>query len=81
MYVTLDADVVKTADVPGVSAPNAAGLPGERVLSWASPFVSSFDLVGIDPRLDRAGRSARWAVLAVWQFLTGLAGRRLLSGG
>ena len=80
VYVTLDADVVRTADVPGVSAPNPAGLSGDEVLSCArlagtTPQVSSIDLVEINPRLDRDGQSARWAALAVWNFLTGLTTR------
>jgi formiminoglutamase len=80
VYVTLDADVVQAGDVPGVSAPNAAGLRGEQVLSLALvagmlPPVASFDLVEINPRLDRDGQSARWAALAVWQFLAGTSMR------
>jgi formiminoglutamase len=80
VYVSLDADVVRAADVPGVSAPNVAGLSGETVLGCVrlagrSPQVSSFDLVEINPRHDPDGRSARWAALAVWHFLIGLAAR------
>lgn len=80
VYVTLDADVVQAADVPGVSAPNALGLCGREVADCArragrSPHVSSFDLVEINPRHDSDGRSARWAALVVWNFLTGLAAR------
>jgi formiminoglutamase len=80
VYVTLDADVVRAADVPGVSAPNADGLPGRRALALArlagrSPQVSSFDLVEINPRHDRDGQSARWGALVVWHFLMGLASR------
>jgi formiminoglutamase len=78
VLVTLDADVVRVSDVPGVSAPNVAGLPGEEVLACAraagaSPQVASFDLVEINPRLDRDGQSARWGALAVWMFLAGRA--------
>jgi formiminoglutamase len=63
-----------------VSAPNPLGLSGEEVaacarLAGASPAVSSFDLVEINPSLDRDGRSARWAAVAVWHFLAGLACR------
>jgi formiminoglutamase len=80
VYVSLDADVVRAADVPGVSAPNVAGLPGDAVLACVrlagrSPQVSSFDLVEINPCQDPDGRSARWAALAVWQFLVGLVSR------
>lgn len=80
IYVTIDADVVRMADVPGVSAPNPAGLPGDDVLAAArlagrSPDVSSFDLVEINPAYDRDGQSARWAALVIWNFLIGLATR------
>jgi formiminoglutamase len=78
VYVSLDADVVRAADMPGVSAPNSAGLAGNQLLACARlagscPRVASFDLVEINPGLDPDGRSARWAALAVWHFLVGLA--------
>lgn len=81
IYVTLDCDVVQSADVPGVSAPNPLGLCGRSVVACAAaagvcPAVSSFDLVEINPTFDREGQSARWAALAVWHFLRGLAQRR-----
>src|SRR5262245_24578116 len=41
VYVTLDADVVQSADVPGVSAPNANGLSGAEVIAWARHAGSS----------------------------------------
>jgi formiminoglutamase len=80
VYVTLDADVVRASDVPGVSAPNVAGIEGDIGVEFArqagqSPHVSSFDLVEINPRHDRDGQSARWAGLVVWNFLVGLAWR------
>jgi formiminoglutamase len=83
LYVTLDADVVRAADVPGVSAPNPLGLSAAEVaacarLAGATPGVESFDLVEINPSLDHDGQSARWAALAVWHFLAGLA-RRTVS--
>jgi formiminoglutamase len=80
VYVSLDADVVLASDVSGVSAPNADGLFGKQGLGCAriagqTPTVSSFDLVEINPRYDHDGQSARWAALAVWNFLVGLAER------
>jgi formiminoglutamase len=80
LYLTIDADAVRAADVPGVSAPNPTGLPGEEVLeaaraAGARPGVASLDVVEINPRLDRDGQSARWAALVVWNFLVGLARR------
>jgi formiminoglutamase len=81
VYVTLDADVAHQSEVPGVSAPNPSGIAGNALLECArlagySPLVKSFDLVEINPRLDREGQSARWAASIVWQFLCGLAQRR-----
>jgi formiminoglutamase len=80
VYVTLDADAVAVSDVPGVSAPNVAGLSGVAVaqciqLAGNSPQVASLDVVEINPRLDRDGQSVRWAALVVWHFLVGLATR------
>jgi len=81
VYVTVDADVVRASDAPGVSAPNAVGLPGADVIACVfaagcSPYVSSFDLVEINPRYDRDHQSARWAALAIWHFLVGLSVRQ-----
>ncbi len=78
VHVSLDADVVRAGDVPGVSAPNPLGLAGRSVAACmraagAAPAVSGLDLVEINPAHDRDGQSARWAALAVWQFLVGLA--------
>ncbi|HEY1860265.1 MAG TPA: formimidoylglutamase [Gemmataceae bacterium] len=80
VYVTLDADAVCAAEVPGVSAPNPAGLRGLEVIACArragaSTNVSSLDLVEINTRFDRDGQSARWAALVIWHFLVGHAGR------
>jgi formiminoglutamase len=85
IYVTIDADAVRAADVPGVSAPNPSGFSGREVIACArtagrSPAVSSLDLVEINPRYDRDGQSARWAALVVWNFLVGLAGRPGVRG-
>lgn len=80
VWLSLDADVVRLAEMPGVSAPNAAGLTGEEVLSCIreagrNPAVVSFELVEVNPTFDRDGHSVRWAALALWQFLMGLAER------
>jgi formiminoglutamase len=80
VYLTIDADGVRAADVPGVSAPNVTGLLGSEVAACARmagclPKVSSLDLVEINPRLDRDGQSARWGALVIWNFLIGLANR------
>jgi formiminoglutamase len=85
VYVSLDADVVNAAEVPGVSAPNPLGLSGTRVAqcirhAGLSPEVSSFDLVEINPAFDRDEQSCRWAARVVWHFLIGVALRGLAPG-
>ena len=84
VYVSIDADAIQAAEVPGVSAPNPMGLPGAKVaasvrLAGSLPYVSSLDLVEINPRLDRDSQSARWAAFVVWNFLAGLASRPVRS--
>jgi arginase family enzyme len=81
VYVSIDSDVASSADVPGVSAPNLLGLAGVELciaarLAGASTVVTSFDVVEVNPSLDRDGRSSRWAALVVWNFLAGLTSRR-----
>ncbi len=78
LHLSLDADVVRAADVPGVSAPNPVGLSGSQVARFiglaGEHFRSgSVEVVEINPRFDPDGRSARWAAVAVWHFLRGLA--------
>jgi formiminoglutamase len=80
VFVSLDADVVRMAEVPGVSAPNPSGLSARELIAGARlagslRHVSSFELVEINPRLDRDGQSARWAAVVIWNFMMGLAGR------
>jgi formiminoglutamase len=80
VYVSVDADVVRSSDVPGVSVSNPLGLSGDEVIecvrdAGADPAVSSLDIVEINPHHDVDGRSARWGALAVWHFLAGLAQR------
>lgn len=80
VHLSIDADAVTMADVPGVSAPNPAGLDGADVLGAArlaggSLEVTGLDLVEINPRHDRDGQSARWGALLVWNFLVGMLDR------
>jgi formiminoglutamase len=81
VYVSVDCDVICAAEVPGVSAPNPLGLSGVELCAAAlvageSSAVASFDVVEINPSLDRDGQSSRCAALIVWHFLAGLANRR-----
>jgi formiminoglutamase len=80
VLLTIDADAFRQADVPGVSAPNPAGLDGilgpeMALLAGATPRVRSFEIVEVNPRFDCDGQTARWAALCVRQFLVGLASR------
>lgn len=81
IYLSVDADVVCAADVPGVSAPNPAGLSGYELLACArqagaDPRIRSFDLVELNPLFDVDQRSARWGATMVWHYLIGLASRK-----
>lgn len=80
VHLSLDCDVVRAADVPGVSAPNPLGLDGVEVAAClrqagADAAVVGLDVVEINPAFDIDGRSARWAALAIWNFLAGLTQR------
>jgi formiminoglutamase len=80
IHLSIDADALHVADVPGVSAPNSVGLRGEEVIAAArlagsAPDVAGLDLVEINPRFDRDSQSARWAAVVVWSFLIGMLGR------
>jgi formiminoglutamase len=81
VHLSVDADAVTMAHVPGVSAPNPVGLAGSEViaaarLAGASREISGLDLVEINPRHDRDGQSARWGAVLIWNFLVGLLDRR-----
>jgi formiminoglutamase len=80
VHLSVDADAVNMAEVPGVSAPNPAGLSGSEVtaaarLAGSALEIAGLDLVEINPHHDRDGQSARWAAQVVWSFLMGLANR------
>src|SRR5262249_53239602 len=81
VYVTVDADAFHAADVPGVSAPNAAGLRPtdafyQGILELGTlPRTASLDVVEVNPCFDRDGQTCRWAALVVWYFLAGVARR------
>jgi formiminoglutamase len=80
IYVSLDADVARAADVPGVSAPNPTGVDGDEVvrsarLAGQCTAVSSIDLVEMNPLFDSDNQSGRWAALVIWNFLVGVTSR------
>jgi formiminoglutamase len=80
VHVSIDADAVSMAEVPGVSAPNPVGLAGTEIIAAArlagsSVEVAGLELVEINPRYDRDGQSARWGAVLVWNFLVGMLDR------
>jgi formiminoglutamase len=80
VMVTIDADAIRMADMPAVSAPAPTGLAGIAVAGLArragvEPAVASLDIVEISPRLDRDSQGARLGALIVWNFLIGLSMR------
>jgi formiminoglutamase len=80
IYVSLDADIIAAGESPGVSAPNPLGLSGHEICASAriagnNESVASFEVVEINPSLDRDGQSCRLAAVVVWYFLAGLASR------
>ncbi|WP_069130369.1 formimidoylglutamase [Rhodohalobacter halophilus] len=78
LMVTMDMDVVRQADAPGVSAPNASGISKDQWLKLAfgfgnHPKVTSFDLCEVNPDFDRDNQTVKLAALTVWYFLLGVA--------
>lgn len=83
IFLSMDLDALGGSLVPGVSSPNANGIPlslwfGIAEMAGLSPRVRSMDLVEMNPKFDITGQSARIAALTVWHFLSGLA-RRAIS--
>jgi formiminoglutamase len=80
LMVSFDLDALDQSVAPGVSAPNACGLPPELWLLAAEqagscPAVRSMDVVELNPLFDRDDQTARLAALTVWHFWRGLTGR------
>jgi formiminoglutamase len=80
VMASFDLDALDRAHAPGVSAPNAAGLPVELWLeaayrAGAAPDVRSADIVELNPALDRDGQTAALAALTVWYLLKGMSDR------
>lgn len=75
----IDLDVVTSAEAPGVSAPNPAGLPARELLRAArlagsDPRSRVLELTEVNPEFDLDGRTSRLAAVAVHAFLTGRHG-------
>ena len=80
IMMTLDMDVLDQSAAPGVSAPCPEGLPKSLLLNTARlagkhKFVTSMDLVEVNPRFDRDEQTSRLGALVVWFFLCGLCER------
>lgn len=70
IYLTVDADVMSSAFVPGVSAPQPLGLAPQTVLRLVSHVVSrgttvSFDVAEVSPRFDEDDNSAKVAAVLI----------------
>jgi formiminoglutamase len=70
----LDMDVVRAADAPGVSAPNATGLSGDELcaiaaLASSDPRTRLLELSEVNPTYDLDQRTCRLAAVVIWSFL------------
>jgi formiminoglutamase len=79
--VTFDMDAVDQAFAPGVSSPATGGMSPQLWLHAARlagrcPYVSSMEIVEVNPAYDRDEQTVRLAGLTVWNFLDGLTERR-----
>ena len=74
-----DVDVVRAADAPGVSAPNALGLAGEEfcalaALAGAEQRTRLVEFSELNPLFDQDERTARLVAVAVYHYLVAVAG-------
>lgn len=70
----LDIDVVRSADAPGVSAPNPTGLTGEEctligTIAGETKQTRLFEITEMNPLYDSDGRTARLVASTIWHFL------------
>ncbi|MGM0587449.1 MAG: formimidoylglutamase [Bacteroidota bacterium] len=81
LMLTLDMDAVDQAYAPGVSAPATNGISSEEWLKYAFRIaqqtnINSFDLVEVNPALDRDEQTVRLAAHTIWEILLGLSLRK-----
>jgi len=79
--VSFDMDAVDQAFAPGVSSPATGGMLPELWLHAARlagrcPYVTSVEIVEVNPTHDLDEQTVRLAGLTLWHFLDGLADRR-----
>ncbi|HUR41683.1 MAG TPA: formimidoylglutamase [Verrucomicrobiae bacterium] len=75
-----DLDVVNASEAPGVSAPNPLGLGGAELcelaaLAGGEARTRIVEFTEVNPAFDVDGRTARLAAVAIWYYLSALAGR------
>lgn len=77
MFWGLDMDVVRSADAPGVSAPNPTGLTADEfcqitAIAGADKRTRVMEFTECNPDHDSDGRTARLAAIAIWYALAGM---------
>lgn len=80
IYCSLDLDVARGADAPGVSAPTPDGLSVEDLLAIANTIgrrtsTIAFDISELNPRFDVDDRTARLAAHIAARFVAGVCER------
>lgn len=78
MFWGFDMDVVRSADAPGVSAPNPTGLTSDEfcqiaAIAGADKRTRLMEFSECNPDYDSDGRTARLAAIAIWYALAGIA--------
>lgn len=74
LFWGLDMDVVRSADAPGVSAPNPTGLDASDVVELAAAAGGDgrsrlFEVSEVNPTVDLDDRTSRLAAVIVWHFI------------
>ncbi|BCX05914.1 MAG: arginase [Candidatus Roseilinea sp.] len=74
-----DLDAVRTADAPGVSAPNPMGMTADEFCQIAAiagrdPRTRIVEFTEVNPTYDVDGRTARLTAVAIWHVLAGFVG-------
>lgn len=77
VYVTVCADVMSSAFVPGVSAPQPLGLDPETVLQLLKHILAngktvSFDVAEVSPRFDSDNNTAKVAAIFIYALVDAL---------
>lgn len=72
-FISLDLDVVRQSDAPGVSSPCAIGLSADELIKIANAVgksaACSLDVVECNPDFDRDGQTARLAARFIYEVM------------